>query len=530
MRSVLRVLLVLLAALSTWAFSEENPVRLYKGLGSWSHPIATSNVEAQRYFDQGLALAYGFNRYEALRSFRKAAELDPGAAMAYWGMALAQGPYVNMDGDPTYDLKGACAAVDAGMKITAAPAREKAYLQAAATWCPEYRPKAYSDAMRGLVKQYPDDLDALTLFADSLLIPVRWHWYTNDGAAAEGVPEAEHSLEEVLRRWPQHPGANHLYIHAVESSRSPERAIASAQRLMGITPAAGHMVHMPGHIWLVLGDWELAASVNDRAAAVDREYFSTANIAGNSYSPYYFHNLHFILYARSMQGRKADSLKAADELTAAAAPMAKTMPDMTDTFVAAPILAFVRFRDWERVLATPKPADAMTNSLASWHYARALAFASKGEIQKAQEERDALQKLGAALAADAAWGQSKARDVMAIPQEIVAARLASSPLEALPHWQLAVELQDKLTYDEPPDWYYPVRESLGAALLGAGKPAEAEIVFREGVRRSPRNGRMLFGLMESLKAQGKTEEAAWVKREYEAAWAKADVVLRIGDM
>jgi tetratricopeptide (TPR) repeat protein len=530
MRFVLLSLIVLGVALPSGAFGEENPVRLYNGLGSWSHPIATSNPEAQKFFDQGLTLVYGFNRYEALRSFRKAAELDPSAAMAYWGMALAHGPYINMDGDPSFDLKGACAAVDAGLKITGAPLREKAYLQAVATWCPEYHPKAYSDAMSQLVKQYPDDLDALTLYADSLLTPVRWHWYTNDGVAAEGVLEAEHSLEEVLRRWPQHPGANHLYIHAVESSRSPERAIASAQRLMGITPAAGHMVHMPAHIWLIFGDWELAASLNDRAAAVDREYFAAANIAGNSYSPYYFHNLHFILYARAMQGRKADSLRAADELTAAAAPMAKAMPEMTDIFVAAPILAFVRFKDWDRVLATPKPADAMTTSLTSWHYSRALALVSKGDIQAAQQERDALMTLRESLPADAAWGQSKARDVSQIPAEILAARMAASPQEALPHWLLAVEAQDRLTYDEPPDWYYPVRESLGAALLSAGKPAEAEVVFREGVRRSPRNGRLLFGLMESLSAQGKAEEAQWVKREYDAAWAKADVVLRVSDL
>ena len=528
--SFVRGILVLVAALPALAFGAENPVRLYKGLGPWTHPITTTNPEAQKYFDQGLTLTYGFNRYEALRSFRKAAELDPTAAMTYWGMALAQGPYVNMDGDPTYDLKGACGAPDAGMKVTTALPREKAYLQAAATWCPGEPSQGVFGRHARLVKQFPDDLDALTLYADSLLIPVRWRWYTNDGVAAEGVPEAEHSLEEVLRRWPQHPGANHLYIHAVESSRSPERAIASAQRLMGITPAAGHMVHMPGHTWLVLGDWELAAGVNDRAAAVDPEYFAAANIDGNSYSPYYFHNLHFIQYARSMQGRKADSLRAADELTAAAAPMAKAMPDMTDAFVAAPILASVRFGDWDRVLATPRPADAMEISLASWHYARTLAVASTGNIQAAQQERDALQKVAVALPADAQWGQTKASDVIRIPEEIVAARLAPTPQEAREHWQLAVELQDKLTYDEPPDWYYPVRESLGAALLGAGKPAEAEVVFREGVKRSPRNGRMLFGLMESLKAQGKTEEAAWVKREYDAAWAKADVVLRVKDL
>ncbi len=521
---------VLLSVLTGPLCGEESPVKLYKGLGSWSHPISTSNPEAQKFFDQGLTLAYGFNRYEALRSFRRAAELDPNAAMAYWGMALAQGPYVNMDGDPSFDIKGACAAVEAGLKIKSAPPREIAYLQAAATWCPEYKPKVYSDALRALVKQYPDDLDAMTLYADSLLIPVRWHWYTNAGMPAEGVPEAEHSLESVLRRWPQHPGANHLYIHAVESSQSPERAIASAQRLMGITPAAGHMVHMPGHIWLIFGDWEMAASVNDRAAAVDREYFAAANIAGNSYSPYYFHNLHFILYARSMQGRKGDSLKAAGELTAATEPMAKAMPEMSDSFVAVPILALVRFREWDRILALAKPADAMKSSVVSWLYARALAFAGQGNREAAQQEQNALEKLHESLPADATWGQNKASAIANIASEIVAARLAATPAEALPHWQRAVELQDQLTYDEPPDWYYPIRESLGGALLTAGKPAEAELVFREGVKRSPRNGRMLFGLMESLKAQDKKQEVDWVKREYDAAWAKADVALRVSEL
>ena len=245
--------------------SQENPVALYKGLGAWHRPIHTSNPEAQKFFDQGLALLYGFNRYEALRSFRKAIELDPQAAMAYWGAAMAAGPYINMDSDPDYKQKESCEAAEAGLKLTGAPERERAYLEAAAKRCPEFQPQPYIEAMRTLTERWPDDLDALTLYAESLLIASRWHWYASDGTPAPGVTEAEHALEQVLRRWPDHPGANHLYIHAVESSPSPERAIASAQRLMGVMPQAGHMVHMPGHIWLVLGDYEMAATVNESA-------------------------------------------------------------------------------------------------------------------------------------------------------------------------------------------------------------------------------------------------------------------------
>jgi tetratricopeptide (TPR) repeat protein len=507
----------------------EKPVALYKGTGIWHHPIATPNPEAQKFFDQGLALLYGFNRYESLRSFRKASELDPQSAMALWGMAMAQGPYVNMDGDPSYDLKAACASAAAAQKLTDAPARERAYVEAVATWCPEYRPDAYIEAMRGVVDRYPDDLDARTIYAESLMIKVRWHWYSN-GKSAEGVAEAEHQLEEVLRRWPDHPGANHYYIHAVESSPAPERAIASAQRLMGITPAEGHMVHMPGHIWLVLGDWKTAADVNDRAAEVDREYFETTNVVGGTYAPYYLHNLDFIRYARSMEGNKAEALRAAAMEAREMAPMAQAMPEMTDAYMPAPEFAYMRFGEWDHFLAAPRPRAEMKLTTAFWHYGRALAFAAKGDGAAAAGERDGFRQSKDGIPADASWGQNKASDVLAMAAETLEARLASSPEAAVPHWKRAVELQDALTYDEPPAWYYPVRESLGAALLRAGQAAEAESVFREGARRVPRNGRMLFGLMESLRAQNKTEAAESVRREFEANWAHADVKLRIEDM
>jgi tetratricopeptide (TPR) repeat protein len=337
-------------------------------------------------------------------------------------------------------------------------------------------------------------------------------------------------LKEVLRRWPQHPGANHYYIHVVESSPTPEMAIASAQRLMGIMPAAGHIVHMPGHIWLVLGDWEMAATVNERAAEVDRQYFAQSNVVGGSYSLYYFHNLDFIRYARMMQGRKGDALRAAQKEADEMAPMASAMPEMADPFVAVPSFTWVRFGDWDRVLQARQPPAAMKVATAFWHYDRALALAARGDGAGAGRERAAFETARAAVDVAATFGQNRASDVLALGSEIIQARLAATPAESLPHWQKAVEMQDAFTYDEPPAWYYPVRESLGAALLRAGQAAEAEKIFREGIRRSPRNGRMLFGLMESLKAQHKAEAAADVQREFEAAWAKADIQLRLEDL
>jgi tetratricopeptide (TPR) repeat protein len=504
----------------------EKPVALYKGLGTWSHPISTKNAETQKFFDQGLALLYGFNRYEALRSFRKASELDPAALMPYWGMAAAQGPYINMDGDPSFDLKGACAALESGRKVAdpGGPARERVYLDAAATWCPEYRPAEYVRAMKALAEKWPDDLDAQTLYAEGLMIPQRWKWYDANGRPAEGMPEAERVLQGVLRRWPEHAGANHYYIHAVESSPTPERAIPSAQRLMGVVPWAGHLVHMPGHIWLVLGEYELAADVNERASAVDREYMSASNVRMGSYTPYYIHNLHFVVYARSMQGRRAQAMKAADAITAAAGPMAEAMPEMADAFLTQAVFARVRTAAWDEVLKMPQPGGKVPVTAAMWRYGRTLALLAKGDRAGAAGERIRFEQAAGKVPAEAPWGtNNKAGDVMKLAREVVAARFGEDPVT---HWRRAVEIQDGFTYDEPPAWYYPVRESLGAELVRAGRSAEGEVILREGLRRSPRNGFMLFGLMESLKAQGKDIEE--VRREFEAVWAKADVPLSLG--
>jgi len=298
---------------------------------------------------------------------------------------------------------------------------------------------------------------------------------------------------------------------------------------MGIVPGAGHMVHMPGHIWLATGDWETAASVNERAAAVDREYFAVTNITGGTYTAYYLHNLDFIRYARSMQGRKADALRAAEALEAANAAMTQAMPGMADAVYPVVLFTHLRFQDWNYLMRLPKPDEKRKVGVVFWHYSRAMALAARNEGAAAAREKEAFEGARSAVWVDQPWGQNKAGEMLALASETLAARLAA-PREAVAHWQRAVAMQDALTYDEPPAWYYPLRESLGAALLRSGQANEAERVFREGVKRSPRNGRMLFGLLESLKAQNKNEAADAVRREFDASWAKADVALRVEDL
>ena len=509
--------------------SGEKPVALYPGMGIWRHPIATRAPEAQKYFDQGLVLLYGFNRYEALRSFRKALELDPGAAMAEWGIAMALGPYLNMDMDPDVHTKEACQASDAGLKIAGPSTSARDWLEAVAARCPDFAdPSKYVAAMRSLAARYPDDPDAQTWYAEALMLPVRWRWYSIDGKAADGVSEAERILENILRRYPDHPGANHFYIHAVESSPTPERAVPSAQRLMGIVPAAGHIVHMPGHIWLVMGDYERTVDVNERAAAVDRDYFQRTGVA-SSYYPYYLHNLQFIVYARSMQGRIADTRKAIAEIQQAAAPMAKMMPEMVDLVDGVATMSEIRLGQWDTLLSAARPKSESSLAQVMWRYARALSQAAKGRAGEAQTERAEFEKLRTALDRNMPWGNNKLGDVMDLASVSLEARLSSSG-QAVAKWRRAVEIQDALVYDEPPAWYYPVRESLGASILLSGDASAAEAVFREGLRRSPRNGRMLFGLLESLKAQGKTEAAQWVEREFRVAWKGADIELRLPDL
>jgi hypothetical protein len=289
------------------------------------------------------------------------------------------------------------------------------------------------------------------------------------------------------------------------------------------------MVHMPAHIWLVLGDYELAAMVNQRASQVDRDYFAASNVTG-AYNIYYVHNLHFVAYARSMQGRRAETVQAAKEMSEAILPGADAMPEMADAFLAVALLTQVRVQAWDEILEAPQPADKFLAQTAIWRYARLMALLARGDAAGAARERDAFDAARKKVPADRPWGMNASGDVMALAAEIVAARFCATPAEAVPHWEKAVAMQDALGYDEPPAWYYPVRESLGAALVRAGRGGEGETVFREGLKRSPRNGWMLFGLMASLTAQGKSEGMEELQRELDAVWVKADVTQRLEAM
>lgn len=495
-------------------------------MGNYKHPVAAS-AEAQKFFDQGLVLLYGFNRYEAQRSFRKAVELDPTAIMPQWGIAATYAPHINMDLEGGVDLKEGCAAAKKAAALNG-PAHERAYAKAATAMCEGDEP--YRAALRVLHHAYVDDVDAAALYAESLMVPVRWRWWK------DGKPEGEmrnciRILESVLKRDPDHPGANHFYVHALEMSPNPEYALPSAQRLMGgIAPGAGHLVHMAGHIYLRVGDYEIVSASNERAAQVDEEYFHHSNVHG-SYMGYYAHNLSFIITGRSMQGRYDDAMAAAKKMMATVQPMVEAMPGMLDGFL--PMASFVqlRFRRFDEILAAPTVTNPkLPMSQAMSHFVRALAYQGKGNAAAAKREADLFATARKAVTAESQWGNNKGPDVMVLAAEQLAAKLSGSPRESIAHWRKAVEIQDGLAYDEPPAWYYPLRESLGAALLLNGDTKAAETAFREDLDRTPRNARSLFGLWKALEAQGRQADAGWVKAEYERAWKKAQLTLKLEDL
>jgi tetratricopeptide (TPR) repeat protein len=518
----------------------ERRAEILPGLGDYHHAIATKNAEAQRFFDQGLTLVYAFNHEEALRSFLRAAELDQTSPMPLWGIALSVGPNYNLNVNPQREGVAYKAIHEAQRLAAGAPEKERAYVNALARrYSDESHPdfqmlnRDYRDAMRKLTGLYQDDLDAATLYAESIMDLHPWSLWSSAGEPAEGTVELLAVLQSVLRQDPKHPGANHFYIHALEASPHPETALASAHVLETLVPAAGHLLHMPSHIYVRLGNYAQAVKANEAAASADRTYLRATGMQDSVYGRmYYSHNLQFLWIAASMEGKFSEAKQAADELWANVSAGVKRMP-MLEALLAGPALVLARFQRWDDILNLPAPEASLGAARAFWRYSRGVAFSAKGAISKAEAERQELAALVNQQTSGASSGHNSAPGAVPLALEVLDARIAAAQADhkaSLAYWRRAVEMQDALPYNEPPDWYYPVRESLGGELARVGQYAEAEEVFRADLQRNPGNARSLFGLFQALTAQNKAAASRLVRQRFEDAWKYADVTLRLEDL
>jgi tetratricopeptide (TPR) repeat protein len=523
--------------LPDWSLAElaEGAVTI-PDLGDWRRPVTTTSREAQAFFDQGLALTYGFNHDEAARSFAKAGALDPDCAMCWWGAAYALGPNYNFPMLP----ERAAAAWDALTRASAAAPTaspvERALIDALARRYPgpEYvAPEvmqafnvAYADAMQEVAEQFPDDLDVQVLFAEAMMDVNPWQLWTPEGQPAPGTETIVATLEAVLAKAPNHPGANHYYIHAVEASPEPGRAEAAADRLPSLIPGAGHIVHMPAHIYQRIGRYADASAANLQAILVDRRYLDLVDPPG--YYPFYIsHNYGFLAYSASMEGRKAESYTAAREAAKhATQDLVCGMPGM-DFFWSEPLLVMVRFGMWDELLAEPKPDGKYQVLTALWHHAHGMALAATGQTEQATADLLALRQISASISDELLAGLNAGRDVLAVAAKVLEARIAEAEGsgDAIALWREAVALEDRLAYNEPADWFYPTRHYLGAALLDAGRAKEAVDVYEADLEDNPHNGWALFGLWKARIAASDEAGARRAKAEFDEAWARADIEL-----
>ena len=525
------------------AATKEVTGKILQGMGNWHHPITTKSAEAQKFFDQGLTLVYAFNFDEAKRSFQRASQLDPAAAMPYWGLALALGPSYNggTNVSPANEKEGYEALQQAKKLAAVGPENERAYIEALSKLFsgddgadPAKLAHDYIPAARELRNKYPDDPDAATLYAAILMDLHTKKLWTSDGAPSEDTLEIVAVFEDILRRWPDHPGANHLYIHTMEASPFAERALPSARRLETLVPAAGHLVHMPAHIYMRTGEYSAAVKSNADAIVADLAYFRDLGTTNSRYKfAYAEHNFSFLTAAADMSGEYEPAEKAAKDLAADAAPLIAEAP-YVEAYLVNQVLVPVRFARWDEVLAIGAPDAKLKGFTLFWHFARGCAFAAKKQTQQAEAERDAMEQIYKELTPGRAFGMlpndwSTMHD-MALGA--LSARIAVAHgdyASAIEKWRAAISVEDHMVYHEPPDWYYPMRESLGATFLRAGQAAEAEKVFREDLSQNPRSPRSLFGLWKALEAEQKPTDAEWARRSFEAAWRGAANQLRIED-
>jgi tetratricopeptide (TPR) repeat protein len=516
---------------------------LLEGMGDHQHEITTKNPEAQKYFNQGLILGWGFNHAEAARSFREASRLDPECAMCFWGEAWVLGPNINAKMEASDAPKAWAAVQKASALKSKVSEKEQAYITALEKRYAQNPPKdrapldkAFADAMRDVAKQFPDDLDAQTIMGEALMDLHPWdYWNVKTGKAQPWTGEILKTLEGVMAKNERHPGANHLYIHALEASPdNAKKAVAAADRLGELVPGAGHLVHMPAHIYLRVGRYADASAANEAAIKADQAYITQCRSQGLYPLAYHPHNFHFLWASATFEGRSSKAIDAAKKVASKVPPdkLGDHCWGTLQHYHSTPLYAYARFGKWDEILAEPKPDAKLVYPTAVWHYARGIARVGKGELDQAATELEALKTLTAKnkeeLTKVTIWDINSSHALMEIAIKVLSGEMAAKKgdhKKAIKELEGALVLEEKLNYDEPPDWYYPVRHSLGAVYLEAKKPKQAERVYRDDLRWWPENGFSLFGLREALTAQGKKKEAAAVDARLQKAWANADVKL-----
>ena len=520
---------------------------LLEGLGDYRFPVTSKHPEVQRWFDQGLMLTFGFNHDAAERSFLKATELDPDCAMCWWGAALVVGPHVNAGMDPNDNADAWSRLQRAQALAPQASERERAFIQALGARYAQNPPtdrrpldEAYAAATRALVRQRPDDLDAAVLHAEAMMDLQPWNYYDEKQQPKGNTAEIVSTLESVMSRNPDHAGALHLYVHAVEASANPERGAAAADRLRELIPGSGHLVHMPAHIYSRVGRWHDAVIANQRAIEADDAYLALCrgNTQGVYPLGYVPHNHHFLWFAASMEG--------SSKLAQAAARTTAERTDLQDLmrqegfaglqhYWLTPWFERVRFGRWDEIAKAPNPAPDLPYVTAIWHYAQGMAAVRQQRLDDAQQHLDALRP----LSVDPVMEKLTVWDRYPLAHATRIAERRGPPACAAPRGHHAaaiaalgeaVKIEDGIPYDEPPGWHAPVRQTLGAVLLQAGRAGEAERVYREELHRNPGNGWSLFGLAQSLQAQGKVADADATRGQFAAAWRNADIRLTASRM
>ena len=506
-----------------------------KGLGEHHMAVTTDNEQSQYFFDQGVRLTYGFNHSEALRAFKEAARLDPDNAMAYWGWALVLGPNLNLPMQPEVAPQAYQAISQAMALREVVSARERALIEALATRYVAQAPadrsaldQAYADAMADVVAAYPDDPDAATLYAASLMNLQPWDYWYGDGTPKGNAGLLVGVLESVIERNPNHPGALHYHIHAVEE-KHPQRAVASADALLPLMPGAGHMVHMPSHIYMRVGRYQESYAVNAAASQADADYIVQCRAQGIYPLNYYPHNMHFKVWSAMFLGQSQQALADAGEIYRQIPPnVSGDGMGLFESFLSQPMYVMVRFGMWDKILETDKPSDDAEFMLGVWHYGRALAYQHIGERRAARRELAALRRIAGSLDDAYLVGFGAAPTLLEIGAEVVEGEMAAARGkygQATSHLEKATRLQDSLRYSEPPDWYFPVRHVLGAVLLEAGEPAEAAAVYWQDLSDNPGNGYALFGLQQALTAMGDEAGADNAGQRFDEVWANADHAL-----